>query len=163
MAENQNPVPNINEMINEIINEYAHGEEEVYLEPQTETVANAEPEAQPEVEDPAKEERAAKKQRTVRHTEENEIEGVKDFISIETQALWNNQMADKGFINEMEFGKLISPFCRNNRKEGLGILLCAQGAWFLCSGKGVLCKYGRDEGGLSIRSRRMGSFRTSEN
>ena len=103
MAENQNTVPNLNEMINEIINEYAHEEEEVYLEPQPETVANAEPEAQPEVEEPAEEERAAKRQRTVRHTEENEIEGIKVFISIETQALWNNQMADKGFINEMEF------------------------------------------------------------
>ena len=36
---------NLNEIINEIINEYAHGKDEVHLEPQPETVANAEPEA----------------------------------------------------------------------------------------------------------------------
>ena len=106
MVENHNPVPNLNEMINEIMNEYAHEEEEVHLEPQSKTVANAEPEAQPEVEEPAEEERVAKRQRIVRHTEENEIEGVKDFISAKAQALWNNQMADKGFINEKGFGNL---------------------------------------------------------
>ena len=59
-------------MINEIMNEYSHGEEEVHLEPQPKTVANVEPEAQPEVEEPAEEERATKRQRIVRHTEENE-------------------------------------------------------------------------------------------
>ena len=123
MAENQSPVPNLNEIINEIMNESVHGEEEVYLEPQPETVANIEPEAQPEVEEPAEEERAAKRQRTVRHTEGIETKGDKDFISAEAQALCNKQMANKGFISERGFGKLISPFCRNNRKERLGILL----------------------------------------
>ena len=68
MAENQIPVPNLNEMINEIMNECVHGEEEVHLEPQPETITNVEPEAQPEVEEPVEEERAAKKQRTIRHT-----------------------------------------------------------------------------------------------
>ena len=72
MEKNQSPVPNLYEMINEIMNEYAHGEEEVHLEPQPKTVANAEPEAQPEVEELAEEERTSKRQRTVRHTEENE-------------------------------------------------------------------------------------------
>ena len=43
MAKSQNPIPNLNEMINEIMNEYAHEEEEVHLEPQPESVANAEP------------------------------------------------------------------------------------------------------------------------
>ena len=118
MAENQNHVPNLNEMINEIMNEYAHEEEEVHLEPQPETVANEEPEAQPEVEESTEEKRAAKRQRTVRHTEENETEGEKDFISAEAQALWNNQMVDKGFISERGFGKLISPFSKIIKKKG---------------------------------------------
>ena len=118
MAENQNPVPNLNEMINEIMNEYAREEEEVHLEPQPETVANAEPKAQAKVEEPAEKERAAKRQRTVRHTKENETEGVKDFISAEAQSLWNNQMADKGFINESGFGRLISPFAEIIEKKG---------------------------------------------
>ena len=43
MAENQNSVLNLNDIINEIMNEYAHEEEEVHLEPQPKTVANAEP------------------------------------------------------------------------------------------------------------------------
>ena len=72
MAENQSPVPNLNEMINEIMNEYANGEEEVHLEPQPKTVANVEPEAQPEIEEPAEEEKVTKTHRTMRHTEENE-------------------------------------------------------------------------------------------
>ena len=66
-------------MINEIMNEYTHEEEEVHLEPQPETIANAEP----EVEEPVEEERAAKKQRTMRHIKENETKGEKDFISTE--------------------------------------------------------------------------------
>ena len=118
MAENQSPVPNLNEMINEIMNEYSHGEKEVHLEPQPETVTNAEPETQPEVEEPAEEERAAKRQRTVRHTEENETKGIKDFISAEDQALWNNQMDDKGFISERGFANFISPFAEIIEKMG---------------------------------------------
>ena len=54
----------------------------------------------------------------MRHTEENEIEGVKDLISAEAQALWNNQMANKGFISERGFGKLISPFTKTIEKNG---------------------------------------------
>ena len=34
------------------------------------------------------------------------------------------------------------------------------GVSHLCSGKGVLCKYGRDERGLGIHSRSMGCFWT---
>ena len=44
MVENQNLVPNLNEMMNE----YVHGEEKVYLEPQPGIVITEEPEAQPE-------------------------------------------------------------------------------------------------------------------
>ena len=105
-------------MINEIMNECVHGEEEVHLEPQPETVENAEPEAQPEVEEPIEEERAAKRQRTVGPTEGIEIEDDKDFISAEAKALWNKRMADKGFVSERGFWKLISPFAEIIEKKG---------------------------------------------
>ena len=46
----------------------------------------------------------------MRHNEEAESEGDKDFVSVEAHALWNKLFSDKGFINERGFGKLISPF-----------------------------------------------------
>ena len=81
MEKNQSPVPNLNEMINKIMNECVQGEEEVHLEPQSEIVMNAEPETRPVVEELTKEERAAKRQKTVRRTEEEETESDKDFVS----------------------------------------------------------------------------------
>ena len=54
----------------------------------------------------------------MRHTKENETESEKYFISAEAQALWNNQMADKGFIGERGFGKLISPFAEIIENKG---------------------------------------------
>ena len=81
MADNQIPVPDLNGIINELMNEYCHGVEEVPLEPQSETVTNAEPKTQPTVEEPAEEERAAKRQKIVRRTKEEETESHKDFVS----------------------------------------------------------------------------------
>ena len=103
MAENQSLVPNLNEMINEIMNEYAHGEEEVHLEPQLGTVMIEEPEAQLEVGEPDEEGRKAKRQRSVRNNEETNPEGDKDFVSAKAHALWNKLFVDKGFINERGF------------------------------------------------------------
>ena len=57
MAENPNLVSNLNE----IMDEYAHGEEEVHLEPQPEIVAATELENQPDVEEPAEEGRTTKR------------------------------------------------------------------------------------------------------
>ena len=57
MAENQNLVSNLSEMMNE----YAHGEEEVNLEPQPGIVIIEEPEAQPEVGETTEEGRKAKR------------------------------------------------------------------------------------------------------
>ena len=54
----------------------------------------------------------------MRHNEEAEPEGDKDFVSIEAHALWNKQFANKGFINEKGFGKLISPFSEIIEKKG---------------------------------------------
>ena len=66
MVENKNLVPNLSEMMTE----YAHGEEEVHLEPQPETVITEEPEAQLEAEQLIEEGRKGKRQRSVRHNEE---------------------------------------------------------------------------------------------
>ena len=84
--------------------------EEVHLEPQSETVTNVEPETQPVVEEPAKEERAVKRQKTVRCTEEEETESDKDF--------WNRLLANKGFVSKRGFRKLISPFSEIIEKRG---------------------------------------------
>ena len=81
MAENQSLVSNLNEMIKEIMNECVQREEEVHLEPQSETVTNVEPKIQPVVEEPAEEERAPKRQKIVRHIKEEEIESNKGFVS----------------------------------------------------------------------------------
>ena len=83
MAENQNLVPNLSEMINE----YAYGEEEVHLEPQPGTVITEELEAQLEARELVEEGRKEKRQRSVRHNEEAESEGDKDFVSTEAHAL----------------------------------------------------------------------------
>ena len=114
MVENQNLVPNLSEMMNG----YDHGEEEVHLEPQPGTVITEEPEAQLEEGEPVKEGRKAKRQRSVRHNEDAESEGDKDFVFAEAHALRNKLFADKGFISEREFGRLISLFSKIIEKKG---------------------------------------------
>ena len=47
-----------------------------------------------------------------------EIEGDKSFISAEAKALWNKQMADKGFVSERGFGKMISHFAEIIERKG---------------------------------------------
>ena len=84
--------------------------EEVHLEPQSETMTNAEPKNQPKMEGQVEEERAAKRQRVVEQTEEGEAEEDKDFVSIEAKDIWTKVLADKGFVSERGFGQLISYF-----------------------------------------------------
>ena len=60
MGDNQNPVLDLNRIINELMSENCQGVEEVHLEPQSKTVTNVEPETQPAVEEPTEEERVAK-------------------------------------------------------------------------------------------------------
>ena len=103
--------------------EDAQEEEDVHREPQTEIISTAKLEAQPKVEQPVEEGRKAKRPRSVNHNEEAELEEKKAFVSAKAHSLWNKQFADKGFIRKRGFGKIISPFFRNNRKERLGILL----------------------------------------
>ena len=58
MEDNQNHVPDLNRIVNELMSEHCQGVEEVHLEPQSETVTNVEPETQPAIEEPVEEERA---------------------------------------------------------------------------------------------------------
>ena len=100
------------------MSKHCQGVEEVHLEPQSETVMNVEPETQPALEEPAEEERATKRQKIVRCTEEEETESEKDFVSAKAKDIWNRLLADKGFVNERGFGKLISPFSEIIEKRG---------------------------------------------
>ena len=63
MADKQIHVPDLNKIIDELMSEHCQGVEEVHLEPQFETMTNAELENQPKMEEPVEEERAAKRQR----------------------------------------------------------------------------------------------------
>ena len=54
----------------------------------------------------------------MRHNEEVESKGDKDFVSTKAHALWNKQFADKGFISKRGFGKLISPLSEIIEKKG---------------------------------------------
>ena len=118
MEDIQNPIPDLNRIINELMSEHCPRVEEVHLEPQSETVTNVEPETQPLVEEPVEEERAVKRQKTVRRTEEEETGSDKDFVSTEAKYLWNRLLADKGFVSERGFCKLIPPFSEIIEKRG---------------------------------------------
>ena len=72
MADNQIPVPDLNRIIDELMSEHFQGVKEVHLEPQSETMMNAEPENQPKMEEPVKEERPAKRQSVTEQNEEGE-------------------------------------------------------------------------------------------
>ena len=158
MADNQNPLPDLNIIINELMSEHCQGVEEVHLEPRSETVTNVEPETQPIVEELVEEERALKRQKTVRRIEEEETGSNKDFVYAEAKDLWNRLLAEKGFVRERGFRKLISPFYKIIEKDRLGVLLCTHGAWILCYGKGILCKHGGNERRFSIRVRNLGTL-----
>ena len=113
MEDYQNPVPDLNRIINELMSEHCQGVEEVHLEPQSEAVTNVEQETQT-----AEEERTAKRHKTMRRTKEKETESGKDFVSVEVKDLWNRLLADKGFVSESGFRKLISPFFEIIEKRG---------------------------------------------
>ena len=110
MADNQIPVSDLNRIIDELMSEHRQGVEEVHLEPPTETVMNVELETHPEMEEPIEKERAGKRQRVAEQIEEGGSEEDKDFISAEAKDIWTKVLADKGFVCERGFGKLISHF-----------------------------------------------------
>ena len=110
MADNQIPVSDLNRIIDELMREHRQGVEEVHLKPPSETVMNVEPETQPAVEEPVEEERPTKRQRVAEQVEEGESEEDKDFIFPKAKDIWIKVLADKGFVWERGFGKLISHF-----------------------------------------------------
>ena len=59
-----------------------------------------------------------KRQRVAERTEEGESEEDKYFVSAEAKDLWTKVLADKGFVSERGFGKLISPFSKIIEKRG---------------------------------------------
>ena len=70
------------------------------------------------MEEPVEEERAAKRQRVAEQTKEGEAKEDKDFVSAEVKDLWTKVLAEKGFVSERGFGKLISPFYKIIEKRG---------------------------------------------
>ena len=127
MADNQIPVPDLNRIIDELMSEHCQGVEEVHLKPQSETMTNAEPKNQAEMEGPIEEERAAERQRVAEQTEEGEAKEDKDFVSAEAKNIWTKVLADKGFVSERGFGKLISHFSEIIENRGWESF-CAQTA-----------------------------------
>ena len=110
MAENQDNILDLNKMINDIMHESVEAVEEVHLEPQPGEGINVKQGTQPEEEEQAVAQGAAKRQRTNEHAEEEATEDDKDFISKEAHELWNKILFDKNFVGERGFGKLIPPF-----------------------------------------------------
>ena len=72
-------------------------------------MTNAKPENRPEMEELVEEE---KRQRVAKQTEEGEAEEDKDFVSAKAKDIWTKVLADKGFVYERGFGKLISLFSK---------------------------------------------------
>ena len=118
MADNQIPVSDLNRIIDELMSEHRQGVEEFHLEPQSETVINVETETQQEMEEPVEEERAGKRQRVAEQTEERGSKEEKDFVSAKAKDIWTKVLADKSFICERGFGKLISPLFEIIEKRG---------------------------------------------
>ena len=106
MEEPQSLVPNLNEMMEE----YTAGEEEVHLEPQTKTTQVAELEVQKEAQNLAQKERKKKIVEKSIAEQVKEAEDNEGFISDEAYSLWKENMSDKGFIGERGFSTFISPF-----------------------------------------------------
>ena len=103
MAANQDDITNLNKLIDEIMRESVEVVEEIQSEPQPGEEINVEQGTQPE-EDELPEKEA--------------LEEDKDFISKESQELWNKILIDKEFVCERSFGKLISPFSEVIKKRG---------------------------------------------
>ena len=71
-----------------MMEEYTTGEEEVHLEPHTETTPVAEPEVQEETQNPAQKEKKHKRAEKSRVEQAKEAEDNKAFISDEAYSLW---------------------------------------------------------------------------
>ena len=103
MAAHQEDVTNLNRLIDEIMRDNVEAVEEIQTENQPEEERNVEKGKQPEEEE---------------QPEREITEEEKDYISQEAKELWNKVMADKEFVCERGFGKLISTFSEVMKKRG---------------------------------------------
>ena len=101
-----------------MMEEYTTGEEEVHLEPQTETTPVAEPEVQKEAQNPTQKERKKKIAEKSRVEQAKEADDNEAFNSDEAYSFWKKNLSDKGFIGERGFGTFISPFVEIIEKKG---------------------------------------------
>ena len=101
-----------------MMEEYATGEGEVHLEPQTETTPVAEPERLEEEQSLAQKGRKQKIVKQSRAKQAEESEDDKAFISNEAYSLWEKNLSDKWFIGERGFDTFISPFAEIIEKRG---------------------------------------------
>ena len=113
MAEPSTLVPNLNE----IMEEHAQLEEEVHLEPTEEVYREPteenRPSEPPEVRPVARQQKRKGKKR---RQEEKEDE----FVSNEAYFIWKKHYAGKGFVGELGFSQLISPFKELIEQRGWG-------------------------------------------
>ena len=114
MAEPQGLVLNLNE----IIQEYTTGEEEVHLKPQTKTTLVAEQEVQKKAQNQAQKGKRQKRAEQSRTEQAKEVEDDEAFILDETYSFWEKNMSNKGFIGERGFSKFISLFAEIIEKRG---------------------------------------------
>ena len=163
MKDNQIPVPNLNRIIDELMSEHCQGVEKFHLEPQSETVTNAELETQPAVEETVEEGRAAKRQKKVSRTKEEETWSDKDFISEEAKDLWNRLLADKGFVSERGFWKMISHFSEIIEKRGWESFCAHTVPEFSALAREFYANMGGGERRVSLRARSLGTFWAQKN
>ena len=101
-----------------MMEEYTAGEEEVHLEPQTETTPVAEQEVQEEAQNQAHKGKRQKRAEQSRTEQAKEAEDDEAFISDEAYSFWEKNLSNKGFIRERGFSKFISPFVEITEKRG---------------------------------------------
>ena len=115
MAEPQNLVPNLSEMMAE----YAAGKVEVHLEPQTETTPVVEPEVQGEKQNQAPKRNKQKITKQSKAEKNKESKDDKAFLLDEAYSFWRENLRDKGFIGgDRGFGKFVLPFAETIDKRG---------------------------------------------
>ena len=101
-----------------MMEEYTTGEEEVHLEPQTETTLVAELEVQKEAQNLAQKEKSQKRAEKSRVGQAKEAKDNEAFISDEAYFFWEKNLSNKGFIGERGFGTFISSFAEIIEKRG---------------------------------------------
>ena len=96
------------------------------------------------------------------HIKEEETESDKDFVSAEAKDLWNRLLADKGFVSERGFGKMISPFYEIIEKRGWESFCAHSGLGFSALAREFYANMvGMRED--SLRARSLGTFWAQKN